>query len=543
MLDEQGFNKILIKGGQIVDGSGNPWFKSDIAIKNGRITKIGKLDYVESEKIIDAKGLVVAPGFIDAHSHSDITLLVNPMAESFVRQGITTVINGNCGNSPAPLKGVYLTQYAEENMKKYELKITWSTFADYCRVLEEKGIAINAATLVGHGNLRVGVMGEEGYSPKEPTNEELEEMKALLAQAMKEGAFGMSTGLVYPPGVYAKTDEIIELCKVVAKYGGIYATHIRGQGDQFIEAVKEAIEIGEKAGVPVQLSHHSPNPGMWGKTIESLRMIDEARARGVDVTCDKHGYVFGSTNLSTVLPPWAHEGGTQKLVERLRDPKLRERLKWEIAGGLEWPRVSPALHARAGAWENIIIIAAKNKELEGRSIRQIATSRGTDPFDTVFDILIEEEGTCSVKYPAYSEGDILRVFKHPSSMVSTDDAALAPYGILGRGKGHPKAYGTFPLMFRKYVRDLGVLTLEEAVRKMTSFPARRFGLWDRGLLAPGMWADIVIFNPHKISDKATIEEPYQYPEGIEYVIVNGKLVLDKGEHTGALPGKALRKTG
>ncbi|MEO0279022.1 MAG: amidohydrolase family protein, partial [candidate division WOR-3 bacterium] len=332
---------------------------------------------------------------------------------------------------------------------------------------------------------------------------------------------------------------IVELCKIVAKFGGVYATHIRGQGEQFLEAVEEAITIGRNAGVSVQLSHHSPNPGMWGRTIESLIMIKRAREAGVDVTCDKHGYVYGSTSLSTVLPPWAHEGGTARLIERLKDPKTRERLKKDISGELEWPRVSPAIHAKLGAWENLIIVEAKNKELEGKSIRHIAKMWGVDPFDAVFDILIKEEGRCTIKYPAYSEEDILRVLKDSTSMVSTDARVLAPYGILGKIKEHPKAYGTFPMIIRKFVKDLGVITLEEAIRKMTSFPAHKFGLWNRGCLLPGMFADLVIFNLQELTDTATLEEPTQYPRGVEYVIVNGRIVIEKGEHTRETPGQIL----
>jgi len=365
-------------------------------------------------------------------------------------------------------------------------------------------------------------------------------MKALLAKSLEDGAVGLSAGLVYPPGVYTETFELVELSKVLPEFDAIFAIHIRGQGDQFLDAVREAINIAEESGAPVLLSHHSPNPGMWGKTEISLRLIDEARARGSDITIDKHGYIYGSTGLSTVLPPWAHEGGIAKLIDRLNDPETRERLKLDIVGGLEWPRVSPALHARAADWDSITITSSKNTEYIGQTIKTIADAKGKDPFDTVFDLLIDSDGIVGVKYPAYSEEDLTRVFKHHTSMIATDGSATAPYGILGKEKPHPKSYGTFPMIFRKYVRDFGILTIEEAVKKMTSQAAHRFSIWDRGLLLPGMFADIVVFDPQRITDRATIDDPVQYPVGIKYVIVNGIIVLEDEVHTGKLPGKALR---
>ncbi|UCH03014.1 MAG: D-aminoacylase [Candidatus Bathyarchaeota archaeon] len=529
---------LTIINGRILDGAGNPWYRADIGVKEGKICKIGQISS-PGKKDIDAKGLIIAPGFIDVHSHSDETLLLNPQAESYVMQGITTAVNGNCGSSPAPLIGRFREEYIKRKHKmlKAGLDVTWTSFSDYCKTLDTRGIAINAVTLVGHGNIRVGIMGEDGYTSRFPSEMELEEMKALLMQSLEEGAFGLSAGLVYPPGVYAQTQELIELCKILPMYNAIFTIHIRGQGDQFLSATREAIDIGEASGTPVLLSHHSPNPGMWGNTRTSLRWVDEARAKGIDISLDKHGYVYGSTGLGTVLPPWAHKGGIMKLLERLKDPENRERLKRDIAGAREWPRVSPALHARAGDWEKITIISSLKKEYEGKSIKTISETKGIDPFETVFDVLIENEGTASVKYPAYSEGDLMRVFTHPSSMISTDGSASKP----GIGNPHPKSYGTFPMIFRKYVRDLGILTLEEAVRKMTSQAAHRFGIWDRGLLAPSMWADIVIFDANKIADHATIDDPTKYPVGICYVIVNGELVLEKSQYTGNLPGKTLQK--
>lgn len=531
---------IIIKNGRVVDGAGGPWYRADIGIKDGRITRIGKINH-EANRILDVKEFIIAPGFIDVHSHSDETLLINPKTESYVRQGITTAVNGNCGGSPAPLVGLYKNEYIKRKTRILEeIDINWSSFTEYFNTLDKKGVAINSLCLVGHGNLRVGVMGEDGYSKRRPTPDEIDEMKALLAKSLEDGAAGLSAGLVYPPGVYAETFELVELCKLLPEFDAIFAIHIRGQGDQFLDAVREAINIVEESGAPVLLSHHSPNPGMWGKTEISLRLIDEARARGSDITIDKHGYIYGSTGLSTILPPWAHEGGIAKLIDRLNDPETRERLKLDIAGGLEWPRVSPALHARAADWDKITITSSKNTEYIGQTIKTIADEKGKDPFDTVFGLLIDSDGIVGVKYPAYSEEDLTRVFKHHTSMIATDGSATAPYGILGKEKPHPKSYGTFPMIFRKYVRDFGILTMEEAVKKMTSQAAHRFSIWDRGLLLPGMFADIVVFDPQRITDRATIDDPVQYPIGIKYVIVNGIIVLEDEVHTGKLPGKALR---
>ena len=539
---------IVIKKGLIVDGSGRPSFKADLAVKGGRIAKIDEAIDVKANKIINAEGLAVCPGFIDIHTHSDFVLLVNPKAESKVRQGVTTEVVGNCGGSAAPAKGAALER-AKRIMNGYGIdRVEWTSFSDYLNLLEGKGIAINVVALVGHGTVRQCVLGMEN---RPPTERELQEMKALVAEAMEAGAFGMSSGLVYPPGRYASTEELIELCKVVASYGGIYASHIRGERETIVEAVKEAIEIGRRSGVSVQISHHPAKIGGWGKSKETLRLIEEAREEGIDVNCDMHPYIAGSTGLSALLPPWVQEGGPEKIVQRLKNEELRKKIRQDMIEE-KIPGPGPCGLVKRGMWDKLMLAdCEKNKDLIGLDFEEIARRRGKDPFEAYFDLLVEEEARGMVVGFYYNEEDIRRVLLHPTSMIGSDGYALAPYGPLGKGKMHPRSYGTFPMVFRKYVRgesrkeliyDDGakLLTLEKAVMKMTSVTAKKLGLKDRGLLKEGMRADIVILDPKRVADKATYLDPYQYPEGIEYVIVNGELVIDAGEHTGSLPGMVLR---
>ena len=539
---------IVIKKGLIVDGSGRPSFKADLAVKGGRIAKIDEAIDVEADRIINAEGLAVCPGFIDIHTHSDFVLLVNPKAESKVRQGVTTEVVGNCGGSAAPAKGAALER-AKRIMNGYGIdRVEWTSFSDYLNLLEGKGIAINVVALVGHGTVRQCVLGMEN---RPPTERELQEMKSLVAEAMEAGAFGMSSGLVYPPGRYASTEELIELCKVVASYGGIYASHIRGERETIVEAVKEAIEIGRRSGVSVQISHHPAKIGGWGKSKETLRLIEEAREEGIDVNCDMHPYIAGSTGLSALLPPWVQEGGPEKIVQRLKNEELRKKIRQDMIEE-KIPGPGPCGLVKRGMWDKLMLAdCEKNKDLIGLNFEEIARRRGKDPFEAYFDLLVEEEARGMVVGFYYNEEDIRRVLLHPTSMIGSDGYALAPYGPLGKGKMHPRSYGTFPMVFRKYVRgesrkeliyDDGakLLTLEKAVMKMTSVTAKKLGLKDRGLLKEGMRADIVILDPKRVADRATYLDPYRYPEGIEYVIVNGELVIDEGEHTGSLPGMVLR---
>jgi N-acyl-D-amino-acid deacylase len=533
---------LVIQGGFIVDGSGCQAFRADVGISNSKIARIGSIDPENGTSLIEAQGHVLAPGFIDIHSHSDITLIVNPKAESKVRQGVTTEVVGNCGGSAAPLKGLAVDQEA----KRYGVKADWKRFSKYFEKLEE-GVAVNVVSLAGHGTIRQCVMGMEDRAP---TSIELDEMKVLVDEAMSDGAFGLSSGLVYPPGRYADTSELVELCRVVAKFGGLYASHIRGERETILEALREAIEIGERGGVAVQISHHPAKIGAWGRSVDTLAMMDEASNRGVDVTCDMHPYIGGSTSLSALLPPWVQAGGSSKIVERLKMLGEREKIRVDMLEE-KIPGPGPCGLVKRGMWEKILISSYPEERPIGRSIREIAVEKGVDPFTLYFDLLAGSGAVGSVVGFYYNEEDIRNVLKYSKSMIGSDGYALAPYGILGGGRNHPRSYGTFPMVLRKYVRGLSrpelvydeaakVVSLEEAVMKMTSMPAKKLKLANRGLIKVGYWADIVVFDPETVADTASYLDPYKYPVGIGHVLVNGVPVIRDGEHTGSLPGKVLR---
>jgi len=521
---------VIIFGGRLVDGSGNPWYKADVGIEGGKIVEVGNLAQEKAEHKIDTKGLIVSPGFIDMHSHSDITLPFNPYVESTIMQGITTVVVGNCGISLAPvnlerkdmLKG-YLSQFLPPSLS---VEIEWEKFREYLEREESRGSSCNVAHLVGHGTVRIAAMGMEA---REPSEDEMKYMKILVEEAMDAGAFGLSSGLIYPPGIYCKTWELVELAKVVSKHGGIYASHIRGEGKTLIEAVKEAIRVGEEAGVPVQISHHkAAGKTYWGETLKTLSMMEEARERGVDVACDVYPYTAGMTSLITLLPPWAHEGGLEKLLDRLRDVGEREKIKKDMVTGVgEWESF-----VKEYGWENIYVSSVKtekNRCFEGKNFREIRVLReAPDEYTALFDLILEEKGCVTMVVFQMSEDDVRRVISSHLSMISTDSWSVSPKGELGRGKPHPRFYGTYPRVFKKYVVEEKLFSLEEAVRKMTSFPAQRLGLRDRGMVREGFWADIVVFDLKKMVDRATYDNPHQYPEGIAYVLVNGEVVVERG---------------
>jgi len=532
---------VLIRKGRIIDGTGNPWFKADVAVNKGRIAAIDNLSSDSADVIFDVKDMVVCSGFIDMHSHSDFTLLVNPLAESKIRQGVTTEVVGNCGVSAAPLNDLLKEDILKTTplLEEAKLGLTWATMGQYLNLMEDKGVALNVASLVGNSNVRVSVLG---FESRHPIEGELEEMKKVLAQAMKDGAFGMSTGLIYPPSCYADTDELVALAKVVSQFGGVYTSHIRGEGSNLINAVKEAIEIGETANLPVEISHHKASGrANWGKVKQTLQMMEEAREHGIDITCDAYPYIAGSTGLDALLPPTFYEGGVEKLIERLRVPETRTKIKEVMKrtseeGGPETLGVPE--------WGRIMISYCKgHPDLEGKTIEDIAKEKRTDPFEFVFDLLIEEKASVSIVLFIMKEEDMRQVLSHHLSMVGSDSSARAPYGVLEKGKPHPRTYGTFPRILGRYVREEGILSLGNAIRKMTSLPAQKLRLKARGLIRDGMWADIVVLDPKRISDQATYQEPHQYPNGIEYVFVNGKLVIEHGEHTGALAGHVLRLRG
>jgi len=538
----------LIRNGVVVDGVGNPWFRADVAISHGKIVHVGKLTNTTAEKTIDARGLVVSPGFIDIHTHSDLSLLINSRAESKIRQGVTTEVIGNCGTSPAPVRKETLRFLKDEwGAEGKAVKWDWASFGDYLHRLEENGVSLNVASLVGHGTVRTAVIGVENRAP---TSKELRKMKHLVAQSMEDGAFGLSSGLVYLPGCFAKTSELIELCKVVAKYGGFYASHTRGERETVVDALKEAIEIGMRAKLPIQVSHNCPKYGGHGKFKQMSKLYEDARAKGIELTIDNDAHADLGPQLSNILPQWAQAGGPRKIVERLKDNDTREKIKREIFDD-KFPGPGYCGLVKHGRWDRIFLFTAKkNKQLVGKSFEQIARIRGTDSFDAYLDVLIEEKGEASAIFNYINEDDIRAVLRHPLMMICSDGNAVAPYGVLRKMSGYyPCSYGEYPYILERFVREEKVLTLQEAVRKMTSFPAQKLGLRDRGLLREGMWADVVVFNPRTIKDRATCRFPYhfplsnyphKYPEGIEHVLVNGQIVVSKGRHLGTLPGKILR---
>jgi len=528
---------LLIRGARIVDGSGDPAFTGDIGIEGNTIAAIGDQTLTklslrpEGVAVIEASGLMAAPGLIDMHTHSDWTLPGNRKAESKIRQGVTTEVIGMCGSSPAPLPADPERRerwLARASANQPWLAWEWEGFGQYLDHLQQ-GIALNVVPLVGHGTLRVAAMGWD-YRP--PTEEELETMEQLLAQAMQEGAWGYSTGLIYPPSCYAETEELIALARVAAQHDGFYFSHIRGEGATHLDAIREVIAIVEGAGLPAQIAHFkaSGRP-YWGQLPEAIRLVEEARARGLDITADRYPYIASSTGLTAVLPHWVHEGGRDALLARLADPATRARIREEVIArreGMEWGEV-------------MISSCPPQPSCEGLTIDQLARERGNEPVDAALDLLQEAEAQVSMIQFSMSEENLREVLRQPWVMIGSDGSSLAPYGEMGKGKRHPRSYGTFVRVLGKYVRQEGLLSWEEAVRKMAALPAQKLGLDDRGLLEVGRKADIVLFDPDSVGDQATFIEPYQYPTGVEYVLVNGQVVIERGEHTDALPGQVLER--
>lgn len=528
---------LVIRGGRVVDGTGNPWVSADVAVQAGRISRIGRLDNVRAGRIIEAAGHVVAPGFIDMHTHSDYPLLVDGRAQSKVRQGVTTEVLGE-GETAGPIKGPALAAM-KQSLARYGIEPTWSTLGEYFSRLEQQGIATNIVSYVAAGQVRACVIGFEN---RPPTAGELDEMRQLVAQAMEDGAWGLVTSLEATRG-FASTEEITELAKVIGRYGGIYATHLRGESEELLEALREAIEIGQKAQVPIDVFHlKASGPKVWGRMPEALGLIEAARARGVDITANQYPYIAGAHPLLPLLPPWALDGGVEKTMERLRDPQMRARMKNEIEGGV--PDWRHNYVQQSDGWKGVMISdtrTEKNKNLAGKTLADNAVMRGKEPADAFFDLLLEENGQVHGVLFIMNEKDVQTAMAAPWVSIGSDGSALSVDGRLGQGHPHPRHYGTFPRILGHYVRELKILRLEDAIRKMTSLAAQRLGLRDRGLLREGFWADLVVFDPERVIDRATFEKPKQYPEGIEYVVINGQLVIDQGNHTGALPGRVLRK--
>jgi len=529
---------LLIKGGHVVDGTGNPWFKKDIGISEGKVKRVGHIED-DARKTIDAKGMIVSPGFVDLHSHDDIGILAYPDAESHIMQGVTTSVVGNCGLSMAPANPnnlALLKRYLSTSLKVgYDYEWGWRTLAEYYEKVERQGTCLNLAPLVGQGTVRLAV---KGFDANEASREEMNEMKELIAQSLEDGAFGMSTGLIYPPGCYSSTEELIELASVLRKYGAVYTTHMRNAGDRIMESLEEAIKIGEENDIPVEISHHKIiGRSNWGKIGATLGVMERARQRGVEVNCDVYPYTAASTTITATLPTWVLEGGIEEMLERLRGKATRELIRKEIAEGT---MAGPNAIRNAG-WDGIIIGRCQSrKEYEGESLEEIlkAGNRFDNPYEAFFDLLLEIEGNATIILFLMDEDDVKTVMSSPLSSLISDSSATAPGA---GGKPHPRGYGTFPRVLGKYVREEKLLTLEEAVRKMTSLPATKIGLESRGTLKERFWADIVIFDPATIRDNATFDNPHQYPEGIDYVIVNGEVVVGNGRLTGVRSGRVLKR--
>jgi len=535
--DEEPFD-VLIINGQIVDGSGNPWFYGDVGIRGEKIVRIGKLQEIASEHTIDAAGKIIAPGFVDMLGQSSLTLLVDNRAMSKISQGITTEINGE-GVSAAPVNERTLAGL-ESMLSKYALEIDWHDFAGYFKRLETSKIAINVGSLVGATQVRTYAMGSED---RDPTENELSSMKQQVRLAMKQGTLGLSTSLIYAPATFAKTNELIELAKVSSEEGGIYITHLRDEGNRIQEAIHEALDIARGASTPVEIWHlkvaGKPN---WGKMASVVGMINEHRAQGIDLTADVYPYAASSTGLSSRIPSWAHDGGSARLVGRLKDMDTRQRIRREMMGAA--PGTDNTM-ASTGP-EDILIAGVYNpqlKEYEGKRLSEIARMWGKHPVDMLMDLVVADSARITAVFFSMSEQDVRMAMAQPWASFCTDGGQRAIDGPLSDGKPHPRAYGSFPRILGKYVRDEKLLSMEEAIRKMTSLPANRLGLRQRGLLKEGFFADVVIFDPHTVNDKATFEDPHQYSVGIEVVLVNGKTVWEGGKFTGNLPGKVLRGPG
>jgi len=526
----------LIQNGVVIDGSGAPAFRADVGIRGDRIVEFLPPGNGKAAKALDAGGQVVAPGFIDLHSHGDFTLPACPSADSLIHQGVTTAVVGQCGFSLAPL----LPRTREEviaslETRKYPIPWEeWTDFGSYLDFMDRLRPAVNVVPLVGQGTVRAGVMG---FASGPATPARMEEMQAEVCKAMEQGAWGVSTGLVYPPGSYASTEELTELVRGTAgRLRGFYFTHLRGEGHTLLQAVEEAVRIGRETGAAVQIGHLKAGwPANWDKQARALEMIEEARKEGLDIQADVYPYLAGATSLKSLLPDWAQEGGKEATLLRLKDPVLRRRMAADM---------QEEGFGRGASWDRIRISrAGRRPEYAGRFVSELSSNAGRRPEEWVFDALVENDLDMGMITFMMSEENLRAALRHPAVMIGSDSTVLAAQGPLAQGAPHPRTFGTFPRVLGRYVREEKVLSLEEAVRKMSGLPARRLGLEDRGLLRPGGRADLVVFDPAAVQDRATYENPFQYPAGISHVICNGFPVLAEGRATGARPGRVLRRKG
>ena len=521
---------VVIRNGKIIDGAGNPWYHGDVAVSGGVITAVGEVRE-SAAAVIDAQGMCVCPGFIDMHSHPDLTLFYKDVEDYKLRQGVTTEVGGNCGFTASPL-----SEATGDDLQRYTAFITppkgvtwdWRTFGEYLMAVEESRPATNLAPLVGQGTVRIAVMG---FEERAPSSDEIRQMQELVREAMEAGAFGISTGLIYVPGAYAETEEIAAMAQVASRFGGFYATHMRNEGDHLMESIQETLTIGREANLPVQISHHKATGSRnHGKVAQSLELIGEARRQGMDVTVDQYPYAAASTTLQAILPPWAQEGGVDRIVSRLQDPETRGVIESELLNENGEIRTG-------GVLADILITSAKseaNQRFAGHTIGEISDVKNSSPVNTALNLLVEDRCAVGMVIFSMDEEDVRTVMASPHTMIGSD-------GLFQLGNPHPRIYGTYPRVLGRYVREEGVLTLEEAVRKMTSFPAQRLGLHNKGTLRPGADADIVVFDPDTVVDRGTFRDPNQYPVGIEHVLVNGRVSVSEGRFTGETAGRVLRK--
>jgi dihydroorotase/N-acyl-D-amino-acid deacylase len=531
---------VLIVNGHIVDGTGSPWYAADLGVRDGRVAAIGRLAGAPATLTIDARGKVVAPGFIDMLGQSELTVLVEPTLPSKIFQGITTEITGE-GGSVAPLNDAIIKADAV-TYDHFKIVPDWRTYAQYVARVEQQGLGINMAHYVGATQVRRMVLGDED---RQPTPAELDRMRALVREAMEQGAVGLSTSLQYAPAPYAKTAELVALAAEASNYGGVYATHLRSEGDTVLDALDEAIRIGREANMPVEIWHvKAAGKRNWGRMQEIVARIDEARRQGVDVSADTYGYTAWFNSLSAFIPPWAHDGGDEKLIERLQDPKTRARVRADMLnpGDRSWDNEWQEIPGP----ESILIGAVQNaglKPIQGKTVAEVAKDWKLDPIDALCEILIRDHAFTEVAVFAMSEADVSMAVAQPWVAFNNDSQGTAPTGPLGGEHPHPRAYGTFPRVLRKFVREDRLLTLEDAIRKMSALAAQKLRLADRGVLKLGLWADVVVFDPATVTDVATFAQPNQLSKGMDYVLVNGVPVIAAGTATGARPGRILRGAG
>ena len=542
---------LVIKNSRVVDGLGNPWYRADVGIQGEKIVHIGRIEGKDAEKTIDGRNMMLAPGFIDLHSHSEMIFLSErqpELVEGRIRQGITTEIMGNCGISVSPVSDEMkpVMEASVGWMTADKVPWEWSSMGEFLDLVEKKGVVINVGTLTGHGAIRARV---KGFSSGVSSPEEIRKMQDFLRETFEQGSFGLSSGLIYAPGMFADTNELTELAKVVAEYDRIYASHIRGSSETDIDAENEVITIGEKAGCRVHRSHYEAfGKENWHKIEITLKMDEEARQRGIDMAFDMFPYTAAMTMMIAIYPPWALEGGWPQFMKRVQDPEIRKKIENDIQNVVPtWPTWRPGSWphnlVKAAGWENIHIgymPSEENKKYEGLNLVELGEMVGKPPFDAITDLMVEEDGAISqlifgVSGDRSNDEPLRAIIKHPLGGYATDAIDI------GRGRPHPAAYGTYPRILGHYVRELKLLTLEDAIRRMTSFPANRLGLRDRGIIVEGYFADLVVFDPDTIIDRATYEDPRQFAEGIDYVIVNGQVLLEQGELKGIRPGKVLRK--